>query len=532
MTRTTLTSLLAGTCLCTLAVVTLAEAATVTLETEDGSVRINGELLNFDGTSYEVETAIGTVSVMKDMVSCVGEACPSLAPEQSEFAIAGSKALAANLIPELVKGYGGAQQGKILRTSAVGRNAETLNVLDSKVGRADVTLTSTNSRDGIGALLNGNADLALATRPARSRELRDFQAKNLGDLRSPEQEHIVAIDALLLVTHPQNPVRAVTEAGAALAFSGGIENWAQLGGADAPINLYVRDADSGTREVFDNLLMRPNAASVATNVTVLGSDAEVAAAVLRDPNGLGFTSYAQAGDARALDIEGVCGLRTPANALTIKTEEYPLTRLLYMYQTNGELPWHAQDFLTFVNSPAGQTVVAKAGFVDQSITSETINSQGIRVASAVVNNSSPSDYRQMQEMFSLLLSADRLSTTFRFETGSARLDARAQADIGRLATLLQTEQFANKEVIFVGFTDSVGKNDLNRILSEQRAELVRRSVLGANPELRDQLKTRAVGFGEISPLGCNETGQGRRINRRVEVWVQDIVADNRLAATN
>ena len=392
---------------------------------------------------------------------------------------------------------------------------------------ADIQIKPSNTSEGLEALLTDDATFALATRPARNREVESFAQRNLGQLRSPDQEHIVALDGLLLVTHPENPVRAISEINAALAFGGQITNWRDLGGRNAPINLYVREEDSGTREVFDTLLMRPNGLTVNGNITVLESDEDIAEAVQNDPNGIGFTSFANAGDTTALAIEGVCGLRTPATAFTIKTEEYPLTRLLYMYNTNEQLPFHAQDFLNYVKTDAGQELVAQAGFIDQTVSTETINSQGIRVASAIVNNETPEEYNSMRDMFTQLINADRLSTTFRFETGSARLDARATADVERLAELLASPRFSNKEVLFVGFTDSVGRADLNQLLSQQRAELVRRSVVAANPNLRTSTQTRAVGFGEVSPLGCNETDTGRRINRRVEVWVQDVVADDR-----
>ncbi|GFE62933.1 phosphate ABC transporter substrate-binding/OmpA family protein [Litoreibacter roseus] len=519
----TLNKLLSGTALGFAMLSAPAFAEPVTLTTEDGSITISGEIKNFDGTNYTIETVIGTVIMSAQTVSCQGAACPVLAPQESQFKFAGSRALADSLIPTLISDYSksiGAQS-----ESSVSSNGRAVFSFDTEqAGKAEIEVASTNSRDGFEALVGGDATFALATRPARNREVRAAADAGKGELRTPQQEHIVAVDGLLLVTHPDNPVRAVSEVNAALAFSGRIANWSELGGNNAPINLYVREADSGSREVFDNLVMRPNGLAVAANVTVLDSDQAISDAVQQDPNGFGFTSFANVGEAAALDIQGVCGLRTPASAFTIKTEEYPLTRLMYMYQAGDRLDYHAKGFLDYLETDEAQEAVARAGFVDQSISSETINSQGIRVASAVVNNETPEDFAVMRDMLELLLSSDRMSTTYRFETGSARLDARAQADVARLAELLESDRFRNKEILFVGFTDSVGKSDLNQLLSLQRAELVRRNVLAENPSLRNSIKTRAVGFGEVSPLGCNETDTGRRINRRVEVWVQDIVA--------
>jgi phosphate transport system substrate-binding protein len=54
----------------------------------------------------------------------------------------------------------------------------------------------------------------------------------------------------------------------------------------------------------------------------------------------------------------------------------------------------------------------------------------------------------------------------------------------------------------------------------QRAEIVRQALVSRYPELSDRIKARSVGYGEISPLACNETRPGREVNRRVEVWVE------------
>lgn len=519
--RTTLSTA----CLCSVAALATADESNVLLQAKDNSLTIVGQIAAFDGEAYTLDTAVGQIVLPVSLVDCKGDGCPALRSPWSEFKIAGSRALADGLIPALLTGYSDAQS---LATRIEQKETSVAYQLsnDGETG-AGIEIAPSNTRDGLRSLLNDETTFALATRPVRNREAARFVEAEQGEIRSTDQEHIVALDGLLLVTHPENPVRAITELNAAFVFGGQIVNWKDLNGRDAPITLYVREDGSGTREVFDSLLMRPNGLSVAASVQVLDSDAAVAEAVLRDPNGIGFTSFANAEDAAPLAIEGVCGLRTPPTAFTIKTEEYPLTRLLYMYNTDEELPYHAQGFLDFLKTDQGQSYVDMAGFIDQRVSSETINTQGMRVASAIVNNAEPEEYAAMREMFSTLINADRLSTTFRFETGSAQLDSRAVSDVDRLSELLANPRFANKEVLFVGFTDSIGRADLNQLLSQQRAELVRSAVIGANPDLGTTLSTRSIGFGEASPLGCNETDNGRRINRRVEIWVQDVAAGDR-----
>ncbi|EBA10912.1 phosphate ABC transporter substrate-binding/OmpA family protein [Roseobacter sp. CCS2] len=504
-------------------------AQDVTLTALNGDVTIEGELLSFDGAVYTLGTVLGTLTLDADMVRCDGAGCPVTTSQASEFRISGSRTLSKDLIPSLLRTYGSDKIdafGQINRTAAQAGAANYEVVSTSGDMIAAVDIAPSNTTDGLSDLLRGEATIALASRPARNREARAFEEAGLGDIRATQNEHIVALDGLLLVTSPDNPVRAITEQNAALAFAGRITNWAELGGPDAPINIYVRDTNSGIREVFDNLLMRPNGLQIANNVILVQSDEALSQIVAVDPNGLGFTNFADGDGAKALAIEGVCGLQTPPNAFTIKTEEYPLTRLLYMYTASNRLPEHAKGMLDFALSEEAQGLISEAGFIDQTIREASVDSQGLRVASAVVANRDFSTFPQLQQMMEQLISSDRLSTTFRFETGSSNLDARAQDDIVRLARLLSSDAYRNKEAVFVGFTDSVGDPELNRQLSERRAGQVVQELLDENPDLQSNVALQTIGYGEISPLGCNETNTGRRINRRVEVWVRDVVARN------
>jgi outer membrane protein OmpA-like peptidoglycan-associated protein len=66
-----------------------------------------------------------------------------------------------------------------------------------------------------------------------------------------------------------------------------------------------------------------------------------------------------------------------------------------------------------------------------------------------------------------------------------------------------------------GHTDTTGETAYNQWLSERRAESVRQLLVvkhGVNPS-----QVRAVGVGETSPVADNNTAEGRRLNRRVEL---------------
>ena len=496
-------------------------AQMITLTSEDETIKLQGKLVGFDGTNYTIETALGTMVVSSEKLACAGDECPYIKPPTSEFTIAGSKAMSEMLVPALLKAYS-------LDLDASHKLAEAdtglpLHILtdNEQDDIAMVQVASSSSSTGLIDLLQGDASVALSSRPARATEIDAFTKSDLGEITSDSQEHVVALDGLVIVTAPGNPVDVISEIDAARVFSGNVTNWSELGGPDAPISLYVRDDTSATAELFEAAIMAPQALEVSGLATTMESDAAVAEAVAGDPTGIGFTSFARSADAVPMAIEGTCGLQTPANEFTIKTEEYPLTRRLYMYTSAEEAPLYASEFVAFATSAEAQKAVIASGFVNQDITSVAIKDQGLRFASAIVANQNVSAFPQLQQMVRDMLGAERLSATLRFRQGSSLLDSRGSVDVQRLAEILSDSKYNGKVVQLVGFTDSVGDPTNNRSLSRQRANQVREALLAVKPELGDNVFLEPIGYGEISPLGCNESVEGQRINRRVEVWVKN-----------
>lgn len=502
-----------------------AAAMDVTLTTLNKDMVISGELIGIEGTDFIIETSVGTMRIASGMVSCEGTGCPVEAASLSgsQLDMFGSSTVTANLMPTLLMGYGRhANVG--VDPLEVTEKARAYVLASGNANSQNASFVNANADAAFAALLSGDTSFAITTRPANSSEIGAAAAAGIAALRGPQHEHVIGYDGLLLVAHPESGMDAISEATAAQIFAGKITNWAQLGGDDAKINVYVRENGSGARSLFDSLVMRSNRERMGADVTALESDEAVAMAVKADPYGFGFTSMVYAAsDIKPLEIEGVCGLRTPVNAFTIKTGEYPLTRPLYLYSAHPTLEGHAKAFVDYMQSEDGQRDVVSAGFVGQSISTELLNAQGNRVASTLVlQQKDANNIVPIRNMLSMLMSSERLSTTVRFTQGGNTLDASAQADVSRLGAMLSSSDYAKKQFYFMGFSDSVGRPDLNQLLALQRAELVRNALLDQYPELKERVKVRSVGFGEISPLGCNETRTGRSINRRVEVWMQDI----------
>ena len=165
-----------------------------------------------------------------------------------------------------------------------------------------------------------------------------------------------AIDGVAVVVHPQNGVKALTESQLKEIFSGKISNWQLLGGPDKAINLYTRDAASGTREVFWQKALGKGEILDKANVVV--SNGAMKAAISNDPYGIGYVSVGHIDDSvSAVALDGVAPTME-----SVLSGDYPVARGLFS-NTKGDPGPLTQSFLDFLFSPAGQAIVRDSGFI-------------------------------------------------------------------------------------------------------------------------------------------------------------------------
>ena len=133
----------------------------------------------------------------------------------------------------------------------------------------------------------------------------------------------------------------------------------------------------------------------------------------------------------------------------------------------------------------------------------------------------PCQLGELKRMVATLSPLKRLTLTYRFESGSAALDAQSRSNIEQLATAIESGMFDGRRMVFVGFSDGEGPADGNRRIALRRAESVLRAVVAAAETANfEQLTLEAETFGEAMPMACDDSEWGRQINRRVEVWVR------------
>jgi phosphate transport system substrate-binding protein len=444
----------------------------------------------------------------------VERAGPVPSRTDESFGIEGSNTIGEELMPHLIAGLAEREGLQIEGSNeCIGR----ITLRPAKSGAGAVPETSIDCKAlgthfGIPALRKGLADIAMLSRPITSEEQKMMRAAN-----EPVDDHVLALDGVVVIVSRSNPATALTLDQIARIFVGEITDWSQLGLPAGSINLYIRNENSGTRDTFERLVMRGR--KFAPTDHQYSSSSELSAKVAADPHGIGFIGYAYRHDAKALDIRQSCGVTHRATDTAVKSEDYPLVRRLFLYTSEPHSKL-AKRLVSYALSDQAQSVIATAHFINLSISEETAEEGRDRISRYGDPKFRPAEpelefepavFGQLQRSTK---GAQRLSISFRFGSDQATLDSRAQEDIRRLSRYLGAED--NRRALLAGFTDARGTFAYNLGLSQRRAA----EVLGALVRNGvDRRRLTADGFSELLPVSCNSDDDNRGKNRRVEVWL-------------
>ena len=205
----------------------------------------------------------------------------------------------------------------------------------------------TGSSAGVEAVLAGQSDIGNS-----SRNLADDE-KSAGAV-----ENIVAIDGIAVVTDPANTASDLTKEQLVQIYTGEVKNWSEVGGEDLPIVVVGREAGSGTRGAFEEILEIEDMCQYANELDSTGA---VMAKVASTPGAIGYVSLDVLDDTvKALKIGGV-----DANEENIKDGSYILSRPFVM-ATKGEISEQnelVQALFDYVYSAEGQELVKSVGLI-------------------------------------------------------------------------------------------------------------------------------------------------------------------------
>lgn len=213
----------------------------------------------------------------------------------------------------------------------------------------DVTLQAefVGSGAGIEAVANGSADIGNSSRNLKDEE----KAKGV-------VENIVAIDGIAVVVDPTNTVEDLTKEQLADIYAGNVTNWSEVGGTNSPIVVVGREAGSGTRGAFEEILKLEEQCKYSNELDSTGA---VMAKVASTPGAIGYVSLDVLDDTvKALKLEGV-----EPTAETIKAGDYFLSRPFVM-ATKGEIAEQSpliQELFNFIYSDEGTQIVEAVGLI-------------------------------------------------------------------------------------------------------------------------------------------------------------------------
>jgi len=377
-----------------------------------------------------------------------------------------------------------------------------------------VEIYAHGSRTAFTALRDGLCDIGMSSAKITEDTVREL-LPSLGDLSSNASEHTVALDGLAIIVHPSNPVSELTTAQVAAIFAREITNWSQVGGSSGPILLLARDDQSGTFEFFRERILLREKKTLSQTARRFEDSAELAKAVAADVTSIGVVglSFIQTNKTLILSEKGVQPRRP--NQRTVKTEDYLLTRRLYFYAPVMPKNPYVTEFITFAtNQMPGSGALAaitRANFVSLDVS--TVASAAAAEGAATDETSDPR--LASAEWREVTVGATEILTRFRFRSGSADLDSRANRDIGRVVGLLAQPDYKDATLILIGFSDTSGAISANRALSLERAKVVEKEL-----EVEGLRVGTVIGLGGEAPVASNDDPLGREKNRRVEVWVR------------
>jgi len=265
---------------------------------------------------------------MKKLLLIAAVALTAVSLQAQKLVIKGSDTLGAKLVPMLAEEYRAMYPDVSFEIAAEG------------------------STTGIAAIIDGTADIGMASRAAKSTEVSAAQAKGVS-----MKETVVCFDGIAVILNSNSPLAGLSERQVQQIFTGDVTDWSAVGGNPGTISVYTRNTSSGTYSDFKKLAM--NKRDYAPSSQKMAGNEQIVSEVAKNPNGIGYVglAYINAKGIKVATIDGA--LPTQASVVA---KEYPYARPTFYY-TNGEPTGEAAKFIDFTHSKKGQEIAAKVGFV-------------------------------------------------------------------------------------------------------------------------------------------------------------------------
>lgn len=215
----------------------------------------------------------------------------------------------------------------------------------------NISISGGGSGNGVKALVDKSTNIANTSRFVKQEEIKMAMEKGVYPV-----PHRVAIDAIVPIVHPKNPVVDLTIEQLSLIYQGKIRNWKEVGGDDLTIIIVSRDTSSGTYEVWEEKIL--NKAKVSPRAQLQASNGAMVQTVSKNRYAIGYIGFGYLNESvKPLKVGGI-----EASIDASLSGRYPVARPLFMF-TDGWPTGMTSSFINFIVSKEGQEIVRKEGFI-------------------------------------------------------------------------------------------------------------------------------------------------------------------------
>jgi phosphate transport system substrate-binding protein len=227
----------------------------------------------------------------------------------------------------------------------------------------NLSIRGGGSGTGLAALINNSCDIAMSSRPISEKEINEARQNKI-----EPKEWKVALDGLIVIVHPSNPVSRATLDDLRDIYLAKTRDWRELGGDGGKIVILSRESNSGTYLFFKEHVLRrgsnKNKDEFSPEALLMPSSQAIVNEVSQNPHAVGYVGLGYLSPR----LKALAVAKTPQSAYIAPSIEhvadnsYPISRPLFYY-TNGDQTGDIKAFIDFALSSAGQEIVVKTDFV-------------------------------------------------------------------------------------------------------------------------------------------------------------------------
>ncbi len=224
-----------------------------------------------------------------------------------------------------------------------------------------LSVSGGGSGTGIAQMINGQIDIADASRPIKEYEIAIAQTQGIVPV-----EFRTCLDGIAVITNNNINISEISFIQLRGIYNGTIKNWNELGGPNLKITVYGRQSNSGTYVFFQEHVLDND--DYRTDMQPLNGNSQIVDAVAGDDEGIGYVGVAYA-ENRASELS-ILKVKEDENASAflptmenIATGDYPISRYLYIYTNDNPTGEIAQYVRWILDESGGQKVAEDLGFI-------------------------------------------------------------------------------------------------------------------------------------------------------------------------